>query len=230
MRESLVWVASAALGASACSVFTPPTRPFPLETAATAGKGRTGEQLEYANAWGLDANSAAMRVRHGIGDDTDLSLEGAAIVVAPDSNSPHAGPLRIGTGRVGVKQRVTRWLAVTGGLGGGLFADNAFLGPDLGAIASYENRYFIPFVAVRGATSVPLSPERVEFGDQSATPRTEWYGHVAIGGRIPIGEWNQPSPGGLRGAVLVGLSKTWFVDDQGHGSFDAFAVGGEMIF
>jgi hypothetical protein len=230
MREKLVWIGCAALGASACSVFTPPTRPFPLETAATVGKGHAGEQLEYANAWGLDANSAAMRVRYGVGEDTDVSLEGAAIVVAPDDGSPHAGPLRIGTGRAGVKQRLNRWLAVTGGLGGGVFGDDAFLGPDLGAIASYENRYFIPFFALRGATSVPLSTQRVEFGDKSATPRTEWYVHLAIGARIPIGEWKRATTSGLRGAVLVGLSRTWFVDDQGHGSFDAFAAGGEITF
>jgi hypothetical protein len=229
MRFKVAWVGGAALAASACSVFTPPTRPFPLETAATAGKGRAGEQLEYGRAWGLGADSAAMRVRYGIGADTDVSVEGAAIVVPSDGSSPRAGPLRIGTGRAGIKQRLAPWLAVTGGLGGGVFANNAFLGPDIGAIASYENRYVIPFVAVRGATSVPLSPRRVEFGDQSATPRTEWYGHIAIGARVPLG-WTEADPGRLRGAVIVGLSRTWFLDDQGNSAFDAFAAGAEVGF
>jgi hypothetical protein len=222
-------VAACALATAACSVFTPPTRPFPLESAATAGKGRTGEQIEVGRSSDLDADSAALRIRHGVAASTDVSVEAAGTVVSSDGSSPRAGDLRIWTGRVGVKQGLTKWLSVVGGVGGGAFADNPFLGPDVGAIASYENPYFVPFFALRGAVSVPLAPQRVDFGDQSATPVTEWYGQAAVGARIPVGR-PHPAPGETRGSLLVGYSRNWTLDANGHGGFDAFAGGGELVF
>ncbi len=228
-RTPFAIASACALSCGACSVFTPPTRPFPLETAATAGKGRTGEQIELARSWDLNADSAALRVRHGLARDTDVSVEAAGIVVASDGNSPRVGDLRIWTGRAGVKQRLTPWLAVGGGLGGGAFGDDPFLGPDLAAIASYENPYVVPFVAVRGAVSIPLSQQQVNFGDQSATPVTEWYGHVALGARVPVG-CPEPRPGEARGSLLMGYSRNWTVDSSGHGAYDAFAAGAEITF
>jgi len=33
-----------------------------------------------------------------------------------------------------------------------------------------------------------------------------------------------------RGSLLVGYSRTWFVDTKNNGAFDAYAVGGEVTF
>jgi hypothetical protein len=99
----------------------------------------------------------------------------------------------------------------------------------VGVIASYENPYFVPFATARGAVSVPLAPRQVDFGNETATPRTEWYGHLACGARVPIGGADA-NLRDLRGSLLAGISRTWFVDTRGHGAFDAFAVGGEVTF
>jgi hypothetical protein len=216
-----------ALAASACSVLTPPTRPFPLETVATAGGGRTGEQLEVGRSSDLDADFGALRVRHGLGPDTDLSVEGSAIHVASGNADPD---LRVWSGRAGVKRRLTPWLAATGGLGGGAFGDNPFGGPDLGGIVAWENRYAIPFAALRGSVSVPLAPQPVDFADH-ASPRTEWFGQLGVGVRIPVGgACATPQPGEPRGSLLVGYSRTWYADGKNDGAFDAYAAGGEITF
>jgi len=220
-------VFSSALGMSACSVLTPPTRPFPLETVATVGNGRTGEQVEIGRSSDLGAESGTMRVRHGLDSETDVSVEGAATNVTSGNSDPN---LRIWSGRAGVKRRVRKWLAVTGGLGGGAFGGNPFLGPDVGGIASWENPYLIPFAALRGSVSVPLAPRPVDFADQG-TPRIEWFGQAALGARFPFGcGCRKPVAGEPRGSLLVGYSRTWFADTKNNGAFDAYAVGGEITF
>ncbi|MGO9834099.1 MAG: hypothetical protein ACLP1X_07790 [Polyangiaceae bacterium] len=223
----IVALAVGSLMASACSIFTPPTRPFPLETVATAGNGRTGEQVEIARSSGLDADSATMRVRRGIGSDTDVSVEGTAIHVASGNSDPD---LRIWSGRAGVKRRVNEWLAFTGGLGAGAFGGDPFAGPDVGGIAAYENPYVVPFAALRGSVSIPLASRPVDFADQG-TPRTDWFGQLAVGARFPLGcACQEPRAGELRGSILLGYSRTWYADTKNNGAFDAFAGGGEITF
>jgi hypothetical protein len=192
---------------------------------APAGNGRTGEQLEIARAPEADVTAGTIRVRHGFGDDLDVAFEGSAIHV-PFSRG---AAIRAWGARTGVKQRVARGVALSGGLGGGGFRGGPFAAPDAGAIAAYENPWLVPFAAGRGAISVPLQPRGVDLDGEVARPKATWYGALVIGARMPIG-WSPPEPHDLRGSLLAGWGYTWVVDAERSARMTSWALGAELTF
>lgn len=214
-----------------CMVHTPPARGVPLETVAPVGEGRTGLQLEGATSPGL-ATSGALRVRHGVGEDTDLSVEGTAIRIPPYTSSPPPDD-RLDTWalRAGAKHRLARALAITGGAGAGIFPGGPFVAPDGGLITSWDNGIVEPFASLRLSVSLPLASNKVVEDGRRLVPRRAWYCGPTVGVRVPLG-WTPPRRGDLRGAVLAGATYTWRSEDllDAPLAFIAFAIGAEITF
>jgi hypothetical protein len=205
-------IAALVLLLNGCIVHTPPARGVPLETAAPVGDGRTGMQLEGARqAGGWGATSGALRLRHGIGEDTDISVEATAIRIPPYTTSPPPDD-RLDTWafRAGAKHRLSRALAVVGGAGAGIFPGGPFVAPDGGLVTSWNNGIVEPFASLRLSVSLPLESKQV----------VEDIG------------WTAPRVGDLRGAVLVGATYTWMTEDLFARpiAFVAYAIGGEISF
>src|SRR5437868_6870683 len=73
-------------GATGCNrhIFSPPARPMQLESSATLPEGDTGVQLEggtHAAVFGPTLVSGTLRVRHGLTDDFEGSIDASFIHV-----------------------------------------------------------------------------------------------------------------------------------------------------
>lgn len=182
---------------TACShhVYSPPARMISLETAATLQPGEVGVAFEGNGggvlAFGGEVAGGTARVRVGQYENFELSGEGSATFVLNEgSGDDHRG---IYSARVGSKYRLTDWLSVTGGLGGGGSAAGGFFSPDLGLLVAYENLYFVPFVSGEVGVSVPFAVSAVDTsepeeppGSVMSEPVTTWLAGAQAGFRIPI--------------------------------------------
>lgn len=193
-------------------VFVPPARPMPLESAAALADGETGiggEFGRHAEVFGVDAYSGSARVRRGVGDGTDVSIEGAVVHVSGHSA---AGTMQeIYSARFGAKREMVknRWLSLSGGVGGGYGAGGGFVSPDFGPIFAYENPYFVPFVTIRGGLSLPIGAQNVDISNDSLErhvfkPVLTWNFGSTVGFRIPIGP-TEPRTGAVRASLLAGF-------------------------
>jgi hypothetical protein len=242
-RDSVVvWGATLAAGlVCGCNhqVYSPPARLLPLESVATLARGETGVQLEggvHGAVFGPSGESGSIRVRHGIADRTDVSME--ASVMHIDGNSVANTYPYLFAGRAGVKHELLRWVSVTAGVGGGASAaGGGFVSPDLGVIVAYENRYFVPFFSLRASASVPFDTHPVDTGQAGSdavgrwvyTPPLTWIGGGTAGVRIPLG-WCGAAPCGVRGSLLGGLGLTYLGYDGASTGVASIAAGGELVF
>jgi hypothetical protein len=221
------------------SVFSPPARAVPLETAATLPKGDTGVQLEGGGSgalFGPGVASGTARVRHGVTGDLDVSFEGSLMRIV-DTPEPAVDLSRnVYAARAGVKARLHPALSVAGGVGGGASAGGAFVSPDVGPIVAWENRYVVPFLSARGGVSQPLGAKKVDTstvddgpGTFVESPRTTWLVSVTTGVRVPLG-WAEPEAGKTRGSLLAGVGMTHLADTRDDATFSHLAFGGELVF
>jgi hypothetical protein len=211
---------------------------LPLESAATLAPGETGVQLEgaaHGAILGLSGESGTLRVRHGVGEDTDASVE-VSVLHIDGTSVAGTYPYAFAT-RAGMKHEVLPWLSLVAGAGGGASAGGGFVSPDLGAVASYENHYLVPFLSVRGGMSVPFAAHAVDTGSASDpvgkyvyTPQITWMGGAVAGLRVPLG-WCGPGPCPVRGSLLGGLGMTYLGYAEGESSLVvSLAGGGEVVF
>ncbi len=175
-------------------MFSPPARPMPLETAATATEGETRLSLEGAGStvvFGPGILAGTARVRHGVGHDTEVDAEATAAFVDTTSRST-AGSLAL-SARLGVKHELNPHIAVTMGLGGGWHMGGGFFAPDLGIVFAYENPYFVPFFAIAAGVSLPIAPVPVDVGGVNDVPeldvaRRTLFASGVTGVRISLGD------------------------------------------
>jgi hypothetical protein len=229
-----------ALLVSGCQydVYSPPARALPLETAATLPRGDTGIQLEgalHANGlFGFQATSGALRVREGIGGRTDVSEE-VTVIHIDGQSAADTYPNIFGV-RGGLKHELVKGVALIGGAGGGASAGGGFVSPDIGAVASYENPYFVPFAEFRTTVSIPFDRRSVDTSTPQdgigkyvyLPPFTFMVGGMA-GARIPLG-W-RVAPGRVRGSLLGGIGYTHLTYFAGNDAdVISLAVGTELVF
>lgn len=207
-----VTVAALAMAGCTTDVYLPPARLFPVESAATLPVGDTGVQVEggaHGAIFGVSALSGTLRVRHGVAEGADASLDVSVLRVQGGSSATSFPD--VVTARGGGKYEVTRWLSLVGGVGGGESAGGGFVGPDVGAIVAWENGVFVPFLELRGAFSVPFDarPVVVVAGQPGVTPPFTWIGGGIAGFRIPM-RWCDPGTCNVRTSLLGAFALTDF--------------------
>ena len=232
---TLLALAPAALTGCTTDVYLPPARMLPLESAATLERGEVGVQVEGAEhgaIFGVSAASGTARVRYGLDGDTDISAEGSVLVIQRDhvaNSDPNVFAMR-----VGIKRRVTPWLSVTGGLGGGASEGGGFVSPDVGFILSYENPYFVPLLTARAGLSQPFDrqPVVIDASNPGVLPPLTLDAGGTAGFRIPI-DFCEPGECHTRASLLGGLGVTVFSYSGGTDSPQAvmsLAGGVEVVF
>jgi hypothetical protein len=223
-----------ALAGCNSTLYSPPARPMPLESAATLPAGDIGLQVEggvHGRAFGPTILAGSARVRHGLARDLELAVDASALHVGVEAGHH---PRAIYSARGGAKVRLARPLALAGGFGGGYSAAGAFVSPEVGPILAWENRYAVPFVATRLGVSQPVSPRALDVseaqdGSGVEQPRTTWIASAVLGVRVPLG-WSEPEAGTTRGSLLGGLGLTHLADNRDKDTFVQLAVGGEVVF
>jgi hypothetical protein len=219
------------------TLFSPPARPMPLESAATLPRGDTGIQVEGASSsriFGPSVVSGTLRVRHGVTDDLDVAVEATAAHIDAEADVPTPTSRAIHALRGAAKLRLAKSFAIAGGLGGGWSAAGAFVSPDVGPIVAWENRYVVPFIATRVGVSQPISPHEVDTsqaqdGSRIDRARTTWLVGGVVGLRVPLG-WAKREAGTLRGSLVAGIGMTHLADDRDKDTFGQLALGGEIVF
>jgi len=109
--------------------------------------------------------------------------------------------------------------------------------PDIGAIVSWENRYFVPLLDLRGSFSAPFDRHAVDTGRPSDSiglfvylPPFTWAIGGTLGFRVPVG-WCSPEPCRLRGSILGGLGVTSLVAQSvPETTVLSLSLGGEVVF
>ena len=219
------------------NVYSPPARALPLESVATLPEGDTGVQLEggiHSRLFGPDVLSGTVRVRRGVADDLDASIEASTMYVQGENARPVRASRAIHAVRGGVKWRFAKPLETTAGVGAGYSAGGAFVSPEVGPILAWENRYLVPFVATRFGVSQPIGARAVDVSDAQddsrlEKPITTWLATGVVGLRLPIG-WARPQAGTVRGSLLAGFGVTHLFDTRQDDTFGQLSIGGEIVF
>lgn len=218
-------------------VYSPPTGSFPVESSATVARGKhgvRGEAFTGGALFGPQILSFRGSYRQGVHDKLELSAAPAISHI----QGRQAGDSRpnIYALRAGAKYAPVKHFALIAGLGGGASAAGGFISPDLGLIAAYENRYFVPFFTARGLVSVPVRPRSVHFtkGDGAnnglddedteadsyrLTPKRTFGGQLSLGVRVPL-RYDEEARVMPSLACAVGITTlNDLSEDEGYGGF-----------
>ena len=195
--RTVIPLALVALAGTACShrVYSPPARMMPLASPAVAEGVVVGGSVSTQGAlFGPDVVGASGQVRYGATETLETSAE--VMVVHVEGDSVADTHPNIYGARVGVKwapEPVSRFLALTGGVGGGASAGGGFVSPDLGLVVGWENRYVVPFVGFEASVSLPIDAQAVDtsegdddLGTHVSTPDRTWATRLTVGLRVPV--------------------------------------------
>ncbi len=153
--------------AAGCSqhLYSPPTQTFALAPVHTLAAGDRAVDLEGSTHSqifdpGYDAGSA--RLRAGIGDDAEVSLEGMNAFI--NGGGMSAANRNVYAARGGLRVAPGRGpLAFSAGIGGGYApAAGGFAAIDGGVSLGYDNCYVVPIAAVSMFASQPLAARSVD--------------------------------------------------------------------
>ena len=161
---------------TACSqhVYSPPTQAFALQPIAALPQDRQAVDLEVSRSAqifdpAIDAGTA--RLRSGVGNNTEISVEGTAFDVR--DTGPSTANRTFYAGRAGMRFNPERGaFSLSAGVGGGYSsAAGMFAAIDAGAAVGYENCVVVPIAQVTGYASTPLGTARsVDVTEDSDNP------------------------------------------------------------
>jgi hypothetical protein len=165
------------LAASACSqhLYSPPTQVYAVAPVHTLDADQRAVDIDgstHSQVFdpGYDAGSA--RLRAGVGNDTELSLEAMSAIV--NSNSISNAARDVYAGRAGMRINPDHGvLSFTAGLGGGFApAAGSFAAIDGGISAGYDNCYVVPVASASVFASQPLEARPVDVTVDPDKPMT----------------------------------------------------------
>jgi hypothetical protein len=163
--------------AAACSqhLYSPPTQVYavaPVHALDTDQRAVDIDGSTHSQIFdpGYDAGSARLRV--GIGNDTELSIEGMTAIV--NSNSISTASRGVYAGRGGMRFNPDHGaISFTAGVGAGYApAAGSFAAIDGGISAGYDNCYVVPVASASVFASQPLEARAVDVTVDADRPMT----------------------------------------------------------
>ncbi len=229
----MIWIGVGVLTGCVPVAFSPPARSLPLESSATLAEGDVAVQAAGGvHADGATGGAAAVRGRFGLTSFLEAQVEASYLAInyphAYDRRSPH-----VGASRLGLKLAPIEHFAFVAGFGMGGHTHGAFASPDVGLIFAYENRYFVPWLALRGWVSVPINPKtRTVTSDDEIfvlRPYDTFGWQVSTGFRIPL---TLDAEDNVRLNLLGGVALGWLHDlrEEENLGFFQFETGVEIVF
>lgn len=161
--------------AMGCSqhLYSPPTQAFALAPVHTLGASDQAVDLDASTHSqifdpGFDAGSA--RLRTGIGNNAEVSVEGMAATV--NDGGPSTANRGVYAGRAAVRVDPNRGpISFNAGIGGGFApAAGSFAAIDGGVSIGYDNCYVVPVAAVSTFVSQPLAARSVDVSVDETMP------------------------------------------------------------
>ncbi len=226
------------LAAVGCShrVYSPPTRALPLDSATVLESGESSVALEagaHGAYFGPDLSSIGGRVRVSVDGRWEATGEGTVLRVIDDEGvDTHPNIYAL---HGGVRYGAFRHLSLEAGGGFGVSAGGGFAAPALGATLAYENRWLVPFIALRGYASLPVYTRSVVLGEEldedtdeletlRDRPKTTVGVQVGVGLRVPL-----RSDGQEQGSLHLGLGATEMADEDDRVTFSSAAIGLSLL-
>ena len=229
--------AVALLLAAACSqrVYSPPSQLFAVTPIAALPEAKQALDIDlssHADIFDPALHAGAGRLRHGLGDNTEASVEGTVAALA--DNGPSTANRSLYTGRAGIRTNPGAG-AITffAGAGGGYApSGGTFAALDAGVVVGIPNCTFVPTFQASGYVSEPLDPRPIDVTDDARYPEydtpTRTVGGVLRGGvRISLA----PSlcrRGEQAPWLVAGVGVTKMMDADSEASIPGAGIGIEI--
>jgi len=223
---------------TACTqhLYSPPTQAYALAPVHALPGGSRALDLEgssHSQIFDPAFEAGSARLRTGLGEDAELSVEGMLGAVA--DGGPSTADRHVYAGRTAARFNPGHGaISFTTGLGGGYApAGGSFAALDGGISIGYDNCTLVPIGSVSGFVSQPLSARPVDVtipDDRSSVYATarRTVGNVVRGGlRLSL------SPSACRAGhqvpwLTAGLDVTTLVDATSHAELVGLGVGIEL--
>lgn len=221
------------LAASACSqrVYSPPSQLYAVTPIAALPEAKQALDIDvsqHAQIFDPAVDAGAGRLRFGVGNNTEVSVEGTAAVVRDDGPSPE--PRTFYTGRAGVRSNpgqspFTFFAGAGGGFAG---AGGSFVSADAGLAIGHVNCTLQPMFQASAYVSEPLDSRPIDVSvDEDTmldTPSTTIGGVLRAGLRLSL------SPAACRRGEQVpwltaGLGVTRMMDADSDAAIPGFGIG-----
>jgi len=170
-------LAASLVALAACSqhLYSPPTQAYqvaPVHTLDSNDRAVDIDASTHAQIFDPGFDAASGRLRAGIGNNAEVSLEGMGAMI--DSNTVSTANRDIYAGRGGVRINPDRGpVSFTAGVGGGYApAAGGFAAVDGGVSVGFDNCYVVPVASASLFASQPLSARAVDVTVDSDKPMT----------------------------------------------------------
>jgi hypothetical protein len=227
---------AAVLVLAGCSqkVYSPPSQAYGLGPIAALAPGRQALDIEisrHAEIFDPPINAGTGRIRAGIGDNTEVSFEGAAMFV--EDSGPSNADRTLYSGRAGIRNNPNKsGFSYFGGLGGGYApSGGTFVAADAGISVGYDNCVLVPVAQASGFVSAPLAPRPIDVTDsgpmQYDTPERTVGGVVRGGLRLSLSP-SRCRAGDQVGWLSLGMGTTTLVDSDSDATLIGIGLGIEV--
>lgn len=231
------YVAVVALLAGACSqkVYSPPSQLYsvtPLAALPTDKQALDIDFSRHAQIFDPPLDAGAGRYRWGVGNNTEMSVEGTAAALRTDAASTATRTLY--TGRAGVRTNPGGGaMTFFAGAGGGFAAAaGSFVSADAGLAIGIPNCTLVPSLQASAYISEPIDAKPVDVTEDPKdptfdTPRTTVGGVVRLGLRLSL------SPSACRRGEQVpwlaaGIGVTRMMDNDSDAEIPGVGIGIEI--
>ncbi|HEY5927680.1 MAG TPA: hypothetical protein VIV11_38610 [Kofleriaceae bacterium] len=224
------------LATAACSqrVYSPPSQLFAVTPLAALPENKQALDIDvsrHAQIFDPSLDAGAGRLRHGIGDNTEVSVEGTAAALRDSGPSPESRTFY--TGRVGIRNnpRATGFTFFAGAGGG--FADaGSFVSADAGLVVGIPNCTLVPTFQASAYISEPIDARPIDVSDDSDYPTFDTP-QTTVGGVLRAGLRLSMSPSGCRRGeqvpwLVAGLGVTRMVDNDSDAAIPGVGIGIEI--
>jgi hypothetical protein len=189
-------------------VYSPPSQLFavtPISTLPQAKQALDIDVSHHAAIFDPPIEAAAGRLRHGMGDNTEVSIEGNAAAVRDDG--PSTAERTLYTARVGMRANPAAGaLTVFAGAGGGVAGADKFVAADGGFAIGYRNCVLVPTFQASAFVSKPVDARAIDVTTDLEHPRYDTP-TTTLGGVLRAGARLNLSPSACR----RGEQSTWLV-------------------
>jgi hypothetical protein len=229
-------LAVALIVAAGCShrVYSPPTQLFAVTPIAALPQGAQALDVDVSSHTAIfdpPVHAGAARLRHGLGQHTEMSIEGNAAAVRERGVS--TAPRAFYTGRAGVRTNPTAG-AVTlfAGAGGGISGAQKFVAGDGGLSIGYQNCVLVPTFQASGFISKPIDGRAIDVTTDAEHPRFDTP-TTTLGGVMRAGARLNLSPSACRRGeqttwLVAGLGVTWMKDVDSDTAIPGVGIGIEI--
>jgi hypothetical protein len=226
-----------AVAATACSqkVYSPPSQLFVVTPIAALPESKQALEIDVSRhnqIFDPPLDAGAARMRFGVGENTEISIEGTAAALRDDG--PSTATRAFYTGRAGVRTNPeVGALTFFAGAGGGFAAaGGTFASADAGLAVGYQNCVLVPTFQASAYVSEPLDPQPIDVTVDPKDPTFDTPSRT-VGGVLRAGLRLSVTPSACRRGeqstwLVAGVGVTKMIDADSDAAIGGIGIGIEI--